>query len=183
MSSPPQMVSNAGPLMVLAKLHLLHLLHLLDLLYGRVRIARSVYEEAVVEGLRYGHEDAKTLRRYLGQVGWQPEDVPEPAISDELREAPLDRGERETIALALSLGDAWVLMDENAGRRIARAQGLTVRGSLGVLIEAYRHNLIDANALRLCFAEIAHRQDIWISPDLVERLLHQALGQGKRRRR
>ncbi len=180
MSGVPQMVSNAGPLMVLAKLHLLHLL---DLLYGRVRIARSVYEEAVVEGLRYGHEDAKTLHRYLGQVGWQPEDVPEPAISDELREAPLDRGERETIALALSLGDAWVLMDENTGRRIARTQGLAVRGSLGVLIDAYRHNLIDANALRLYFAEIAHRQDIWISPDLVERLLRQVLGQGERRRK
>ena len=57
MSSPPQMVSNAGPLMVLAKLHLLHLL---DLLYGRVRIARSVYEEAVVEGLRYGHSKRLT---------------------------------------------------------------------------------------------------------------------------
>ena len=48
-------ITNAGPLMALAKLNLLHLLK--DL-YGKVQFARSVYDEVVVQGMRQGFEDA-----------------------------------------------------------------------------------------------------------------------------
>ena len=41
-------VSNAGPLMVLAKLNLLHLL---KQMYGRVQITSAVYQETVLEGI------------------------------------------------------------------------------------------------------------------------------------
>ena len=161
-------VSNAGPLMVLAKLNLLHLF---KELYGRVHIPRSVYDETVTEGMRQGHEDARTLLLFLNQVGWNPEDVDAAVIQAGLHEAYLDRGERDTLALAMALGNALVLMDETVGRQVARAQGLAVRGSLGVMIEAYRRDLIGADQLRLYFAEIARRQDIWVNPALVERLL------------
>ena len=49
MSAGAPVVSNAGPLMALAKLNLLHLLREL---HGRICFARSVYDETVVEGLR-----------------------------------------------------------------------------------------------------------------------------------
>ena len=42
-------ITNAGPLVALAKLNLLHLL---KQLYGRVQFPRSVYEEVVIEGIR-----------------------------------------------------------------------------------------------------------------------------------
>lgn len=44
-------ITNAGPLMALAKLNLLHLL---KQLYGRIEFPRSVYEEVVVEGMQRG---------------------------------------------------------------------------------------------------------------------------------
>jgi predicted nucleic acid-binding protein len=94
----------------------------------------------------------------------------------DLRDAYLDRGERDTLALAVALGNALVLMDEDAGRKIARDRGLVVRGSLGILIQAYRRDIIGSDQLRLCFAEIVRRQDIWINPALVERLLREVLG-------
>ena len=165
-------VSNAGPLMVLAKLNLLHLF---KELYGRVHIPRSVYDETVTEGMRQGHEDARTLHLFLNQVGWNPEDVDPAGIPTDLREAHLDVGERDTLALALALGHALVLMDETVGRQMARARGLAVRGSLGVLIEAYRRDLIGADQLRLYFGDIALRRDIWINPALVERLLREVM--------
>ena len=56
MSKGGPVVSDAGPLVALAKLNLLHLL---TELYGRVYFARSVYDEAVIEGMRLGHEDAR----------------------------------------------------------------------------------------------------------------------------
>ena len=49
---------------------------------------------------------------------------------------------------------------------------------LGVLIEAYKRGLIQADQLRLYFEEMARRQDIWINPALVERLLAEVLQGG-----
>ncbi|MEJ2211207.1 MAG: hypothetical protein P8129_19500 [Anaerolineae bacterium] len=85
-------VSNAGPLMVLAKLNLLHLL---KELYGQIQLAGSVYEEVVVEGMRQGYEDAQTLFLFLNQMRWQPIQVDTAEIPADLREAHLDRGEQE----------------------------------------------------------------------------------------
>ena len=173
MSPSPPVVSNAGPLMALAKLNLLHLL---KALYGYVHIPRSVYNEVVVEGMRQGYEDARTLYLFLNQMGWSPENVDPATIPADLQEAYLDRGERDTLALAVALGNAVILMDETAGREAARAQGLIVRGSLGVLIESYQQGLIEANQLHLYFTEIARRPDIWVSQALVERLLQEVFG-------
>jgi predicted nucleic acid-binding protein len=173
MSPSPPVVSNAGPLMALAKLNLLHLL---KALYGYVHIPRSVYNEVVVEGMRQGYEDASTLHFFLNQMEWNPEDVDSATIPTDLQEAHLDRGERDTLALAAALSDAVVLMDETHGREAARARGLTVRGSLGVLIESYQQGLIEADQLRLYFAEISRRGDIWASQTLVERLLQKVFG-------
>jgi predicted nucleic acid-binding protein len=159
-------------LIVLAKLNLLHLL---KALYGRVYIPHSVYREVVIEGMRTGHEDARTLHLFLAQTGWPIKEVALGEIPADLRAASLDRGERETLALAVVLGSDLVLMDETVGREVARARGLAVRGSLGILIQAFRQDTIDADQLRLYLAEIARRQDIWINPALVERLRREVL--------
>ncbi|MCD6506651.1 hypothetical protein J7M22_08510 [Candidatus Poribacteria bacterium] len=86
-------IANAGPLMALAKLNLLHLL---KQLYGQVQFPRSVYEEAVVEGIRRGFEDAHTLQQFLNQENWKPIEVKD--IPDDIASSHLDRGERESIA-------------------------------------------------------------------------------------
>lgn len=173
MNAGSPVVSNAGPLIVLAKLNLLHLL---KELYGRVHIPRSVYDETVTEGLRRGYDDARTLSLFLEQMGWSAEDIDPATIPTNLHEAHLGRGERDTLTLALTLDQALVLMDETVGREVARAEGLTGRGSLGVLIEAYRQNLIGTDQLRLYMTEIARRRDIWVNQSLVERLLREVLG-------
>jgi predicted nucleic acid-binding protein len=142
-------------------------------LYGRVHISRSVYDEVVTAGIRQSYEDARRLESFLRQEGWLPEDIDRATMSADLRQAHLDVGERDTLALAMASGNALVLMDEAAGREMARNLRLTVRGSLGVLIEAWQQNLISADQLRFYFAELARRQDVWISRALVERLLRE----------
>jgi len=176
MTAQTPVVCNAGPLITLAKLNLLHLL---DELYGRVHFSRSVYDEAVVEGMRQGYEDAGTLLTFLDQMGWLPEEVELGDASADLREARLDRGERDTLALAIAKSSTLILMDEAEGRREARARGLKVRGSLAILIEAFRRDLISADQLRLNLTEVARRPDIWLNPMLVERLLHEVLPESK----
>ena len=163
-------VADAGPLMTLAKLNLLHLL---KQLYGRVQFPRSVYEEVVVEGMQWGFEDAGTLQLFLSQEDWKPTEVKD--VPYDIASSHLDRGERESIALALAL-DGLLLIDEERGRQEARRRGVTVRGTLGVLIQAYHSGLITADQLRFYFGQIVERMDIWISPALCRRLLQKVLG-------
>lgn len=156
--------------MALAKLNLLHLL---KALYGDVRFTRAVYEEVVVEGMRRGHDDASTAHRFLTHEGWQP--VVVEALPEDLAGVSLDRGELESIALAMIDG-GLLLMDEERGRAEARRRGITTRGTLGVLVQAFRSGLITAGQLRFYFDQIAERPDIWISPVLCQRLLREVLG-------
>lgn len=165
-------VSDSGPLTVFAKLNLLPLL---PELYGRVLITESVYTEVVTVGLVNGYEDAARIRLFWSQMGWQPFAIDAEVAVPSLRSVTLDRGEKDTLALALTLGPALVLMDETAGRVVARDHGIPVRGSLGVLIEAYRNQMINEPDLRFYFAEIERRQDIWINRTLLRRLLHEVL--------
>ena len=57
--------------------------------------------------------------------------------------AGLDPGEKEAIALAVSMKADPVLLDEARGRRAAEHFGLTVTGTIGVLDRAARVGLID----------------------------------------
>jgi hypothetical protein len=113
------------------------------------------------------------LLQFLHQEAWEA--TPVASVPSSLLAASLDRGEQESIALAVLHG-ALLLIDEEAGRSTARSFGLPMRGSLGVLIEAYHNKLIGSDQLRFYFGEIERRTDIWISPMLCRSLLAETLG-------
>ena len=56
----------------------------------------------------------------------------------------LDAGEAEVIALTQTCKDAVALIDEKKGRRLSREHGLSVVGTLGILLRAKRRGLISA---------------------------------------
>ena len=163
-------VSNAGPLMVFSKLNVLHLL---KELYGRVEFPFSVYRETVSAGISRGFADAQILNSFFLQNNWKP--AREIEMPMDLLTANLDRGEKESIALALSK-NALLLMDEERGRDYARQKNLQVRGALGILIEAYARKLISEDQLRFYFQQISERKDIWINPHLCVHLLEEIFG-------
>ncbi|MEN8220682.1 MAG: DUF3368 domain-containing protein [Pseudomonadota bacterium] len=84
----------------------------------------------------------------------------------------LDRGERELLALAQTLSDPLVLLDDEAARTEARANHLRVRGTLGVLVQAYQQGLVSFNQIHFLFQNITVRQDIWISTKLCQQVLN-----------
>jgi predicted nucleic acid-binding protein len=73
------------------------------------------------------------------QATWlQKQDTPL-QISPWLRNS-LDLGEASVIQLALNLSINTVCIDEAIGRRIARLSGLSLTGSIGILLKAKRRN-------------------------------------------
>jgi predicted nucleic acid-binding protein len=57
-------------------------------------------------------------------------------------ESTLDRGEAEAIALALAVSAGQIVLDDRPARRTAEQLGLSVVGSLGILLEAHRQGLV-----------------------------------------
>lgn len=55
----------------------------------------------------------------------------------------IDAGEAAALCLALQTPDSLTLMDDLAGRRAARARGLRLTGSLGVVLRAKQAGLVD----------------------------------------
>ena len=130
---------NAGPLIALGKLNRLELL---AELYGLVRIPRAVYDEAVTQGLALGMPDARTIRLFWQAKGWPIIEVAVDTLSAYKPPVILDPGEAEVLALALTLSDALVLLDDETARSEARRLKLRVRGTLGVLAQAYRAKIL-----------------------------------------
>jgi uncharacterized protein len=58
----------------------------------------------------------------------------------------LDRGEAEVLALAVEHSARLVIIDERKGRRYARRLGLSLTGTLGVLLLAKEEGLVTAVA-------------------------------------
>lgn len=120
-------VVNTSPLTNLAAISQFDLLHHL---YGQLHIAQGVWEELNAEGQRWPGRDqvagANWIERHVVQN--------RPLVTALQRD--LDRGEAETIALALELEASLVLLDEWEGRHAAKRLGLRVMGVVGLLLEA-----------------------------------------------
>jgi len=164
----PTVLCDSGPLIALAKVNRLPLL--LDI-WGNVHITDEVYKEAVTLGLERGTPDALTIRLFLEKHKLSIIAVPKDVLIAYHPAIKLDPGERSTFAHALTLRDALVLADDEDARTEARRLGLTVRGTIGVLVEAYRRSLLTLPEIELLFSEISARPDIWISSTLCGRVL------------
>jgi predicted nucleic acid-binding protein len=159
---------NAGPLIALGKLNRLELL---AELYGLVRIPRAVYDEAVTQGLALGMPDAHTIRLFWRVKGWPIIQVAADTLVVYKPPVILDPGETEVLALAQTLSDTLVLLDDETARTEARRLKLPVRGTLGVLAQAYHAKILSFPEIELLIQEIAARPDIWISARLCEQTL------------
>lgn len=157
-------VIDTGPLLVFAKLQRLHLL---DRLYSGPLLPQVVYHEAVTVGLERGYPDAAHLQAFLATHRWPI--VPPVAMSAPLAGALLGAGEKQAIAIAEAQA-MLLLIDDSDARRMAEQWGVATRGSLGILVQAHRQRLLTDAELDEILATIENRTDIWIRPELCERI-------------
>jgi len=126
-------VSNASPLIVLARSGHLELLRALPL---PLLVPAGVLAELEAGNARDGAADAVRALEFVTVV----EDLEVPGRIASWR---LDAGESQVLARAVTIG-AGVLLDDRAARRCAQTLGLWVVGSIGLIARAKRAGLVTA---------------------------------------
>ena len=124
--------SNTTPFIALS---VINKLDLLPSIFEEIHVADSVIREC--------SEGGKIMVPDLSSLDWviSHNDLDNTMLPILLE---LDRGEKQTIALALKEKDSLVIIDEKIGRNIAEYMGLKVVGTLGVLVKAKRLKMIDS---------------------------------------
>ena len=168
MNATSTVLCDSGPLIALGKLNRLDLLA--DL-YGEVQIPQAVYNEVVLQGLASGASDALIVRLLWQRQGWPIVDVPPTMLAAYKPPVILDLGETEVLVLAQTLVNPLVLLDDEVARSEARRLKLRLRGTVGILAQAYREELLSFAQTELLIDEIAARPDIWISSKLCDQVL------------
>ena len=123
-----KVIVNATPIIALSGINQLDLL---NKLFDEVIIPYAVYEEVVIKGAK------KTGAINLQNANWiKIERVTSPKTINPLL-LGLDQGELEVIQLGLLINPDYVIIDEKLGRKIAQAMGLSVKGTLGILLAGF----------------------------------------------
>jgi len=126
-------VSNAGPIIALARIGKLDLLKQ----FKRIYIPNEVYEQVVVKG------EGKPGSSEVKGSDWFITKEVKNKLAVESLTIELEKGEAETIILALELNADLVLIYESIARDIAKFRGLEVIGTVGILADAYEKGVIN----------------------------------------
>lgn len=121
-------VSDTSPLVHLARIDRFPLL---VAFYQHVLIPPAVWREAVEEGR--GRAGEAEVREAV-KAGWMDVRLPQGEVLVRNLKKSLDDGEAEAIALAVETNANLVLIDERQAREEAGRLGLSMAGTIGVLI-------------------------------------------------
>lgn len=156
-----KVVSNSSPIIHLAKIGKLSLLREY---FNTIMVPESVFKECVAEG-----KDRKEVEAIKKAEWIRVAEVQDKKLV-KLLQSSLDDGESEAIALSLESGADLILLDDSdaSAREKARIYGLTVTGTLGVLLRAKKDRKISSlkeNIIKL------RDSGFWVSDFVEERLL------------
>lgn len=162
-----RVVCDAGPLIALAKLNHLGLLFES---YEEILMPEEVYDEVVTNGIKLGMPDAYEVRTLVNRKIFKVEKIKDSMLSLEERQS-IDIGEAKVISLAIREKADMVLIDDLHARKVARIKGLRIKGTLGLLVDSYRKDLITFRQLEVLIEEIKLRTDLWINSQLCDDVL------------
>ena len=142
---------------------------------GELRLLRAVFAELTVPPAV-----AREILPSVAPAPWIVERGLTQPIGPLVLRADLGAGESEALSLAAEIRADRLLLDERAARRVAEALGLSVVGTLGVLLAAKRRGLVAE--VRPLIDELV-RQGFWVAPRLVKQVLLAAGEEGSDDRR
>ncbi len=161
MGKTSRAVSNAGPLIHMAEIHSLKAFSFCE----KVLIPQEVYDELrkyehAVSGARFIavrnlSEDSKNLVKRL-------------SLTYELH-----LGEAAAITLAQQEGISLFFTDDLVARLVAISLGLKVHGSVGILLRAFRENLLTKDDVVSKVGMLEKDSTLFITRDLINNILRE----------
>jgi len=131
-----KIVSNTGPIIGLGKIGLLFLLNQIA---SEVIIPPTVRRELLGKIGPETEQIDKALNEFLKVADLKPLD---PAV--EIAISSLDEGEREVIGLASTMSEEILLLiDDRAGREVAKGLNIPVSGVVGILLLARGKGMLE----------------------------------------
>jgi predicted nucleic acid-binding protein len=124
-------VVDASPLIHLSRTRNIHFL---TTLAPTIVVPAPVYEEVRA---KTSDESARVIQ----QTAWLRL-VPGPSIPDDIRPWDLGAGEAAVLAWARTHPGCLAILDDARGRKLAEELGLSVIGTLGIVLRAKRRGLI-----------------------------------------
>ncbi|MEM3699874.1 MAG: hypothetical protein QXL57_03290 [Candidatus Bathyarchaeia archaeon] len=153
----PAVVSDAGPLIHLAQINKLYLL---KKLFNQVIITPNVKREAVDEGIKLGHSDARIIGKAI-EEGWiKVEEFPK-RLAKASKRLALDENisltDAETLLFARER-KAQVLVDEKALSNLARMFGLKAWNTWTILLESLSRGYIEVSDIESAIKELGEKR-------------------------
>jgi predicted nucleic acid-binding protein len=147
--------SNTTPIIALSSINQLNLL---PTLFNEIYIVEEVIEECA--------EGGKIIVPDLTQLNWinvvkSVSTMQNPFLME------LDKGEKQTLNMAIYKNADYVIIDEKRARNIAEYLGLSVTGTLGILLKAKQQGQIIS--FSKC-AKAMQEQGIYYNTALLKRL-------------
>ena len=154
-------VCDTSPLLLFARADRLELL---STLYQTGVVPGGVLQEINVRA----DDPAQQVRACLRRDAFRQKTAREQDL--EAVQQHMGRGERAAIALAHELDAGLVVLDDEEGRKEARRHGLSVTGSIGILIEAQEQDIIASLRREL---DRLIDEGLWIDERLYDRVLRE----------
>jgi predicted nucleic acid-binding protein len=141
------------------------------ILIGEIQLLEGVFQRvvippAVLQELK--HPQAPTSVREWAQnlPGWVQQSAPRNLLSN----LDLDVGETEAISLASEEAGSLLLIDERKGRRVAVGLGILIAGTLNILEEADRMNLVNFEIAMDKLRNTSFRVNEEVVANIIERI-------------
>jgi predicted nucleic acid-binding protein len=131
-------VTDSGPLIHLAAVNQFRLL---NRFFQHLLIIPQVYEEVVTQGT--GRPGSLELQQAFQQKWITIEEGANSALIDRLTVPNISKTDAAVIAAALVRHATLLLADDIAVRTLAMREGLTVMGTIGILVHARLEGIID----------------------------------------
>jgi len=95
----------------------------------------------------------------------------DPDMPPDITALPLDAGEKQVLWLALRDKAGLILFDDLKAREEAQSGGVSVKGTLGMIVQAYRAGLLTLDEARASIEAIIENDDIRIADGLCQQVL------------
>ena len=161
-----KIASNATPLIYLSKADQLNLLRNM---FKETWVPEAVYQEVVIQGKQREENDAFRMDRAI-RDGWirvkSVKEIYNTALS-------IHSGEVEVISLAREMGMKIILMDDIKARTAAEMAGLSLKGTLWLLLKAVKQKILDFENFLVILEDIV-RSGFYLKEEVFLKAVHKA---------